>query len=171
MTEIVDIDNEIDKAIIKSLEYSETRGSIGLLAGAIKKTVKEKFKIQSDEEVQSRIRELYKRNILIEVKPSQPRKDKKKVYALNKDICFSYICGPLSTEVCSRQVPIEIRRHHTEGLQEAIKNWIAFFPQPKGEYPFDPADRHQNDIKQCQIHLLFPDLENHLPEMGYDVCK
>jgi len=171
MTEVIDIDNMIDKAIIKSLEYMrERQGNIGLIAGAIKETVKEKFKIQSDEEVQSRITELYKRKILIEVKPSKARNDKKRVYTLNKNIELNYICGPLPTEVCSREVPVEIRRHHTEGLQEAIKNWIAFFPQHEGEYPFDPADKYQNNIKECQIHLLFPDLENHLPEMGYDVC-
>lgn len=173
MSEVTDIDNVIDTAIIKSLEYMRDKsGAKGLLAGAIKNIVKEKFKIKdNDDVIQSRIREMYRRNILVEVKPSKLRKDKKKVYALNKNIEFNYMCGPLPTEVGSGEIPIEMRRHHTEKLQETIKNWIAFFPEPKAGYPFDPKSGYQEDVKKCENYILFPDLENHLPKMGYGVCS
>jgi hypothetical protein len=172
MTEVVDIDNVIDKAIIKSLEYMcGKHGAKGLIAGAIKDTVKEKFEIHSEEEVQSRIRELHKRGILVEVKPSQTRKDTKRVYALNKNMDFSYICGLLPKECESREIPVEMRKHHSVILQEAIKNWIAYFPLPKAGHPFDPDGRYQDDIRECQSHSSYADLENHLPEMGYNVCK
>jgi hypothetical protein len=172
LNEVIDIDNVIDKAIIKSLEYMcGKHGAKGLLAGAIKDTVRDKFGIQNEEDVQSRIRELHKRKILVEVFSSQERKDKKRVYGLNKNMEFNYICGLLPKECESRQVPIDVRRHHSVGLQEAIRNWIAYFPAPNAGFPFDPDARYQDDIKECQNHLLFADLENHLPEMGYNVCK
>ncbi len=173
MNKVVDIDNVIDKAIIKSFEYLKSRpiGSKGLLSGAIKDIVKEKFSTYDDEEVQSRIRVLHKRKILVEVKPSQPRKDQKRVYALNEHMEFNYICGPLPTEFESKGIPLEIRRHHTVELLGAIKQWITYFPEPSAEYPFDQASRYQDEIHKCESHTLFRDLENHLPEMGYDVWK
>ena len=172
MNEVVDIDNVIDKAIIKSLEYiRDKHRTKGLLAGAIKDTIKDRYSIDDSEAIQSRIRELHKRGILIEIKPSRPRKDTKRVYALNIIIEFNYICGLLPTEVGSKEVPAEIRRQHTEKLQDAIRTWIEFFPEPNSRYPFDNLDRYQDHVKKCQSHSLFPDLENHLPEMEYGVWK
>lgn len=170
MAKVVDIDNVIDKAIIKSLQYNQDKfGAKGLLAGAIKNSVREEFKIDDAEEVQSRIRVLYKNGYLTEIKPSKPRKDNKRIYALDKDTEFNYICEPLPTECDSREIPAEIRRHHTVQLQEAIRNWILFLPEPDARYPFAPANRYQDDVKKYESHLLFKDLENHLPEMGKDV--
>jgi hypothetical protein len=171
LNEVADIDNVIDKAIIKAFEYLKGKriSGSGLTAGAIKDIVRDKFLINKDEDIQSRIRVLYKREILVEVKPSQPRKDTKRIYALNEDIEFNFVCGLLPVEVGSKEIPMEIRRHHTVELQDAIKQWIAYFPEPSADYPFDQASRYQDDVHECQSHTLFPDLENHLPEMGYGV--
>jgi hypothetical protein len=108
----VDIDNVIDKAIIKAFEYSKSKSIPGrrLAAGGIKNIVKETFLINDEEDVQARIRVLHKREILIEVKPSQPRKDTKKTYALNEDMEFNYVCGPLPTEVGSKEIPLVSRQ-------------------------------------------------------------
>lgn len=173
MNEIADIDNVIDKAIIKAFEYLKSKriSGSGLTAGAIKDIVRDKFLINKDEDIQSRIRVLHKREILVEVKPSQPRKDTKRIYALNEDVEFNFVCGLLPVEVGSKEIPMEIRRHHTVELQDAIRQWIAYFPEPSADYPFDQASRYQDDVHECQSHTLFPDLENHLPEMGYGVWR
>ena len=166
MDEVVDIDNKVDAAIIWALEsVIEKKSSKGLFAGGIKDIVRDRFGIDNREEVQSRIRELYKRNILIEIEPSVPRKDKKRFYTLNENIKLNYVCGPLPSKTEMKEAPIEVRRHHTERLQDAIRTWIEFFPDPRADYPFDPEDY----IRKCQSHLLYPDLKNHLPKMNIDV--
>jgi hypothetical protein len=103
--------------------------------------------------------------------PSMPRKDTKRAYAVNANMDFNYICGLLPNEIQQKVVPPEILRHHSEGLKDAIQQWIASFPAPNAGYPFDPDNKYQDGIKKCQDHLLFMDLENHLPEMGYKVWR
>lgn len=173
MNEVVDINNVIDKAIIKALEYMENENGVaGLLAGPIKDSVREMYGIRdNDQTIQSRIRSMHMREILIEVEPSKPRNDMKRVYALNKNMEFNYVCGPLPYEIGSKEIPIEIRRHHTVALQEVIRQWLLHFPEPSADYPFDQASRYQDDVHKCQNHSLFRDLENHLPEMDYGVWR
>lgn len=49
MNEVVDINNVIDKAIIKALEYMENENGVaGLLAGPIKDSVREMYGIRED---------------------------------------------------------------------------------------------------------------------------
>ena len=88
MNEVIDINNVIDKAIIKALEYMENENGVaGLLAGPIKDAIREIFGIkENDDVIQSRIRDMHRRKILVEVEPSKPRNDKKRVYALNKNM-------------------------------------------------------------------------------------
>lgn len=170
MDKVKDIDNKIDAAIIKGLEYIiKNNISKGLFAGGIKDIVRDRYGIDDRDEVQERIRALYKKNILIEIEPSVPRKDQNKFYTLNENTKFNYVCGPLPSETELKETPIEIRRHHTEGLQDAIRTWIELFPDPNADYPFDPEHRCQDYIRKCQSHILYPDLKNHLPKMNTNV--
>lgn len=171
LTQVVDIDNVNDKAIIKSFEHAKSTpiGKGILVASAIKKIVNETYSIDDAEVIQSRIRVLHKQGILIEVPPSEYRKDKRKQYRLNEEFEYNYVCGPLPKEIRSKEIPIDVRRDHTEKLKKIVETWIKFFPTPEAGYPSYAAPKYQENIKKIQDLLLYPDLENHLPEMGYKV--
>jgi hypothetical protein len=77
----------------------------------------------------------------------------------------------LPSEIDSGDIPLENRKYHTENLEEAIRNWIEFFPDPNANYPFDSKGNYQNNLRKCKEHILFPDLINHLPEMHYNVLR
>jgi hypothetical protein len=170
LTQVADIKNHTDRAIIESFKYAESKhlGKGILFAGAIKKIVGEKYSIADDEVVQSRIRTLHKRGILKEIRPNPSSKDKRKQYVLNEEFEYKYICGPLPSEGKSIEIPVEVRRHHTENLHEAIKTWIVSFPEPKAEFLYGQDTGHINryNFKICESDILFCDLKNHLPQMG-----
>jgi|LDZT01.1.fsa_nt_gi hypothetical protein len=68
----------------------------------------------------------------------------------------------------SSEIPPERRVAHTADLKAAIKWWRDYFPKP-------PGSRYSSNffatVEHCEKHSLYPDLSNHLPQSGFDVCR
>lgn len=176
MIEEIEINNVIDKAILAALKWAEKiKDQKGLSSGAIKKIVKEIIGLdEKDTNVQKRIDTLHKKKILIDLAPSKSKKAKNLSYRINEELIFNYTCEPLPIENESliNEVPEEICREHTSELKEAIRAWIAFFPEPKPEWILKLEEiPHPYGVELCEEHLLFPDLINHLPHVDCNVCS
>ena len=141
------ISNPIDKAIIKSFDKADK----GILERkAIIKLAKQETN-EKEPNIAKRIEKMSKNKYLIRVDRG--------LYRLDTEIEFELAGEHLP----SGEIPAEMRRKHTSGLQEAIKVWKGCVPKPTCEYDLVEV---LEDIRASENHLLFPDLRNHLP----DIC-
>jgi len=183
MVEEVEISNVVDKAIIRSFKYAEK----GILpAGGIKKLVKKMFVIdESDTNIQKKVEKLFDNGILIDSKPSRPKKSKNRDYKVNPNIEIKLTGPMLLLRESSVEISEKSRRKHTEDIKRLIQNWIEYFPHPSTKYPTDehvlgilngPNERRSiaedsSDLAcNFYLHPLFSDMTNHLPPIS-DVCE
>lgn len=68
----------------------------------------------------------------------------------------------------STEIPPERRVAHTADLKAAIRWWRDYFPKPPGS---GYSSNFFAMVEHCEKHSLYPDLSNHLPQSGFDVCS
>jgi hypothetical protein len=192
MGEKVQINDPTDWAIIQSFYLAEKHI---LMLKKIVSVVRESSD-KKDKAIEARIRKLVEKNYLVKCgvtseKDRISEEDSKVkrnpgLYGLNERLEFEYTGIPANIRTASAEVPDEIRRNHTTDLKEAIKIWLKYIPEPKYNIhpsgnlqprPVIDADVNANnlatnpydaDITMSEQHILFSDLNNHLPGIGCD---
>ena len=172
MVKEVEVDNLIDKAIIKSFDKAEK----GMLKRkAIIQLVKSRID-EKEPDIVTRITKLSKEpfNYLIRKEPTYHSKVERKtdrmwyVYQLNPELEFTFIGEPLPSETRPHDISPMAREGHTKDLQSIIKNWIENFPKvPESEN----CDDFRLEVEKCESFPLFRDLSVHLSNSGYNICQ
>ena len=136
-----------------------------LTAGEIKKCA-QKFIRESDSNIQKKIERMAKDKYLLHDKLA----NKKYLYYINLDKEFIFTHPPPEPLGHGIDMTTNNIRSHSVKLKEAIQAWVDNFTESKPEFP---AGEGSQDlvISACEAHILFPDLENHLPGLDMDVCE
>lgn len=156
MAEEVEIHDLVEKAILSSFDRM---GNKALQRKIIVKAVRE-YTDKDEAIIKKRIEKMMKKNYLI--------KKSRGIYERNQEMAFR-LGDSLSPIVEAKSIPIEIRKIHTEDLKEVIKLWIKYFPMPYFNCGCLMQDMNFN-FKNCEQHLLFQDLKNHLPHIN-GICE
>ena len=156
MIKEVEVNNLIDKAIIKSFDKVEK----GMLTRkAIIQSVKNLIG-KSEPIIIKRLEKMSAGSSKYLIKTSRG------IYKLNPEIKFSFIGEPLSTESKIIEISSKIRAEHTEELKPIIKNWIGNFPEPPC---YENSVEFSQKVEKCESFALFNDLLVHLSSTGYDI--
>jgi hypothetical protein len=195
MGDKIEINDQVDWAIIQSFYRAEKHI---LMLKKIVSIVRESSN-KKDKTIEARIRNLVEKNYLIKCDTNEAKEDhhsngtgdvkrRSGLYGLNEKLEFEFTGIPLTSKADIAEVPDAIRRNHTNDLKEAIENWIKYFPEPTSDYSvskkalIDSAtnldessnpkkhDPYSDNIAECEKHLLFSDLCNHLPCIDCDAC-
>ncbi len=162
MVKEVKIDDPLDILIIKSFDISKS----GILK---KESIIKSVKISdnaSEGSISKRIEFMANpkkgKNYLIRVSRSN--------YKRNPEIKFEY------HDADANATPLnigqnQILREHTTDLKGAIQTWIDNLPELSPDYPAKAEDRYISKIAICESHILFSDLNNHLPGIGSDILE
>jgi hypothetical protein len=154
----VQVDNLIDKAIIKSFDKAEK----GMLPRKTIIRMVKKLIGENEPVIAKRIENMSKESCKYLMRTS------KGIYKLNPEIEFKPIGELLPPEAKIVEVSSEIMAEHAVDLKKAIKNWIENTP----EIPYDEnSNQFYEKVEKCERYPLFKDLSNHLPESGYDICQ
>jgi hypothetical protein len=168
MEKVIKICDQIDKALIEALQDAE--GHI-LQRKALSRLVSKRIK-ENEGRIVKRIEKRSKDPYNYFIKCDRG------IYKLNLDIHFDPIGEPLPPKSTMAN-PISHRLNgdtaqdpyiiHTQELRSAIDYWINNFPQPTHIYPEKPATHYSYKVSLCENHILFEDLDNHLPLTGNNV--
>ena len=158
MIKEVEVNNLIDKAIIKSFEKADE----GVLTRkAIVKLVKNLIG-ESEPTIAKRVEKMSSGSFEYLIKSSRG------IYKLNPDIKFSFSGERLPPEAKIIELYPQIRAEHTKELRPTIENWIENFPKvPESEN----CDDFRLEVEKCESFPLFRDLSVHLSNSGYDICQ
>jgi len=163
MREVIRISKDEDKAIIMSLR---SQPGVKLSSAQITNFVMKYIKIRSKNSLYKKVQRMAEKEYLLHLEDV----DWNYIYYLNPDIEF-ILDGPdlklLNTPVEGAS-PAQVA--HSSTLKEAIRAWIANLSIPDPGFPTGAGSQGSSVIAACESHLLFPDLANHLPVLGIDVC-
>lgn len=156
MVEEVEIHDSVDKAILFS--FDRMRSKV-LQRKIIVKAVRE-YTNKDGAAINKRIEKMEKNKYLIRISRG--------IYERNQEIIFD-LGDSLSPIIEAKNIPTELRKIHTDDLKEAIKLWIKYFPT--SYYDCGCLEHYTSlSIENCEQHLLFQDLTNHLPHIN-NLCE
>jgi hypothetical protein len=99
-----------------------------------------------------------------------PLSDGDYLYYINNEIEFIFVKPPPLPLNRQDEGTITDRIAQSSKLKEAIQIWIGNLANPNPAFPTGADSQGSSVIAACESHLLFPDLTNHLPVLGIDVC-
>jgi hypothetical protein len=121
---------------------------------------------ESDPNIQKKIERMQKKEYLLHEKLANGNY----LYSINEDKEFIFTHPPPEPLPIQREMQAIDLISHTNKLKEAIHAWIDNFSQPNIGFA-GAGNSSESVISNCENHLLFQDLINHLPGLGLNVCE
>lgn len=164
MKEGIRISKDEDKAIIMSLR---SHPGVKLSSAQIANNVMKYIKIKNRNNLYKKIQRMAEKKYLLHCDSTGGNY----IYYLNPDIEF-ILDGPdlkMLDDPVDGASPVQVE--HSSVLKEAIRTWIDNLSEPIPGFPTIADSQGSSVIDACESHILFPDLTNHLPVLGIDVCS
>jgi len=162
MREVFHIFKDDEKAIISSLmSHPETKLSSNQIYNYARKYIK-----VNKENFYRKVQRMAEKEFLLHKKDIHGSY----LYFLNPEIEF-ILDGP-ALELLDefKEDATDDQLNHSFKLKEAIQNWMDNMEEPNPDSP-ECGKSIGAVISSCEAHLLFPDLANHLPELGINACE
>ena len=154
----VEVNNLIDKAIIKSFEKADE----GVLTRKVIVKLVKNLIGKSEPTIAKRVEKMSSGSFEYLIKTSRG------IYKLNPDIKFSFTGERLPPEAKIIEISPKIRAEHTKELKPTIENWIESFPKVPESENFH---EFRLEVKKCESFPLFKDLFMHLSKSDYDLSQ
>jgi hypothetical protein len=164
MKEIIRISKDEDKAIIMGLK---SQPDVKLSSAQIKDYVN-KFIKTTRSAAYKKIERMRENEFLLYEKDGSGNY----IHWLNPEIDFILEGPPLRFLKNPIEGATSSQVEHTSDLKEAIRTWINNLAEPNPN--FRKKENESDDlsaIDACESHVLFKDLSNHLPAMGFKICE
>jgi hypothetical protein len=164
MKEVIRLSKDEDKAIIMSLK---SQPDVKLSSSQIE-AYTNKFIKSTRSALYKKIERMRKDEFLLYEKD----KSCNYIHWLNPEIDFILEGPPLRFWKKPIEGATSAQEGHTSDLKEAIRNWIDNLAEPNPNFRYEENGSYDlSIIDDCENHVLFRDLSNHLPVMGIKIFE